>query len=171
MLLKEEGSSKGTDFYTGLYKKYIEPDADFWYIQNDYVPTLDECRGKIVVLRYNSVDDELFDNTNSGISFQGYPYINNYKTEDFRFTQIYMTKPEDETQEEPESHTGLYVQDSFRFAPDKKWKAVSSLLSLEHKLWYYSVCVTSSSANGSPYYNALIINSKLMEYPLAKGTN
>ncbi|MGN1194936.1 MAG: phosphatidylinositol-specific phospholipase C domain-containing protein [Acutalibacteraceae bacterium] len=171
MLLKEEGSNKGTDFYTGFYNKYIEPDIDSWYIQNDHVPTLDECRGKIVVLRYNSVDDELFDNTNSAISFQGYPYINNYKTDDFRFTQIYMTKPEDETAEEPESYTGLYVQDSFRLAPDKKWTAVSSFLSLEHKPWYYSVCVTSSSANGSPYYNALIINSKLMEYPFAKGTN
>lgn len=49
MLLKEEGGRKGTDFYTGFYKKYIGSDTDSWYVRNDHIPTLDECRGKIVV--------------------------------------------------------------------------------------------------------------------------
>ena len=169
MLLKEESSRTGTDFYTGFYEKYIEPESDLWYVRNDHIPTLDECRGKIVILRYNSVDDERFDNTNSGISFNGYPYINNYKTKDFRFTQVYMTKPEDETREEPSSYAGLYVQDSFRLAPEKKWMAVSSFLANVKKPWWFSVCVTSSAAGSSPYYNALLINKKLMEYPFEKG--
>lgn len=169
MLLKEENSGSGTDFYTGFYEKYIAAEPGLWYVRNDHIPTLDECRGKIVVLRYNLVDTETFDNTNSGISFDGYPYVTSYKTDDFVFTQVYMTTPTDETKEEPSSYAGLYVQDSFRLAPDKKWTAVSSFLSEEHKPWWFSVCVTSSSANGSPYYNALIINKKLMDYPFEKG--
>ena len=169
MLLKEEGSSTGTDFYTGFYEKYIEPEPDLWYVRNDRIPTLDECRGKIVIFRYNLVDSLKFDNSNSAISFDGYPYVNNYKTEDFVFTQVYMTRPEDETLEEPVSYAGLFVQDSFRLPPDKKWTAVSSFLSEERKPYWFSVCVTSSSANGSPYYNALLINSKLMNYPFEKG--
>lgn len=171
MLLKEEGSSKGTDFYTEFYKKYIQPEPDLWYVRNDHIPSLNECRGKIVVFRYNHVDTEEFDNTNSGISFDGYPYVNNYKTKDFYFTQVYMTQPEDETKEEPVSYAGLYVQDSFRLAPDKKWIAVSSFLSNEHKPWWFSVCVTSSASGSAPYYNVLLINERLMNYPFRKGVN
>lgn len=48
--VKLDRGSREIEFAERFYKDFIKPNADLWYLENR-VPTLEECRGKLVLFR------------------------------------------------------------------------------------------------------------------------
>ena len=69
--LKEAESNAGNEFYNAFYKKYIENCLDCWFLENR-VPTMNEARGKIILLRAVAADVNKFTDENCGIDFTSY---------------------------------------------------------------------------------------------------
>ncbi|KAL2016951.1 hypothetical protein VTK56DRAFT_2827 [Thermocarpiscus australiensis] len=67
--LKREGTGRGTDFDLSriLFTYYIPPDADKWYTLPS-IPTLADCRGRIVLIRRFGLDPSLSNFSSSSSS-------------------------------------------------------------------------------------------------------
>ncbi len=161
MFVKEDNGYAGFDFYTQFYNKYVK-NNDMWYVENR-IPTLGEVRGKIVLLRCNELDKEIFDDTNCGISFMQYPYIPEEDTINFWEGRILSVDGKQRIAD-------MFVQDSFNLDADRKWEAITTFLEKDLKDKNFNICVTSSIDRYCPVYNAQIINSRLMDYEFIPGT-
>ncbi|MCM1364251.1 MAG: phosphatidylinositol-specific phospholipase C domain-containing protein [Faecalibacterium sp.] len=182
--LKEDSGNAKEAFYTDFYKKYIADDKDAWFTENR-IPTLDEVRGKIVLLRHASLDYTLFNDTNSGIDFGDYPYIEekevgNFKTEYMATSCFYeiidafedvdeFIEVDDEwyhAMKMPFSFGKMLVEDAYQLSPKKKIQAIEMFLDGEYENddTCFNICNTNSSDSSYPEKNAVIINEFLSDY-------
>lgn len=158
--LKEEQSSAGSDFYTYFYDNYIEDNLENWYLENR-IPTLGEVRGKIVLLRVAGYDTQLFDDSNSGINFGGYPYIGD-------LTQ-YNYQRRDIEKADGTKYSSMYVQDSYKLEGDDKWECIKTFLDSDINSDEFNICMTNCTRLKVPKHNARNINKRIMEYDFQKG--
>ena len=145
--------------YSEFYDKYIKGSENLWFTQN-CVPEMGEVRGKIVMLRVVSIDDT-FDETNSGINFENYPYVGTTQLYDYRRCDIAMLNGE--------TYAQMYVQDSYKLGVDEKWTAVKDFIESDLSDEDFNICLTSSSKIPLPYLIAKKTNKTLMEYDFEKG--
>lgn len=162
-LLKEENSDCGESFFDAFYSQYIGENQDVWYLKNR-TPSLDEVRGKIVLLRAVSVNEEKYDDSNSGINFLRYPYVGGTETIDFRLRDIYPVQNENA----PYSH--MFVQDSYKLAPSKKVDAVSAFWEEELDPACYNINMTNCIGGFVlPILTSKIVNSEISKAEFIKG--
>lgn len=157
--LKEDKGGAGDSFYSEFYNTVIKGNADRWFAQNR-IPTLGEVRGKIVLLRAVSVDKEAFDETNSGINFDSYPYIGSKKINDYRCGKIADLNGN--------GYEEMHVQDSYKLEMKKKWQAVKGFLEADLDKRNFNICLLSCTGIFQPYLNARFVNNEFMEYELRK---
>ncbi len=159
-LMKDSGSKNKTELYSTFYDEFISKNPDLWFVQNR-VPTLDEVRGKIVILRDAEIDFSRFDNSNSGINFMTYPRITSLKTDEFKLCPINSL--------DGENITYMFVQDSFKVEGRRKKNTIKSFLESGLSKNNFNVCCTNAVNLKLPYTNAKDINSFLMSYDFKKG--
>ncbi len=159
--LKEDKGSAGKSFFAEFFNTNVKGKENRWFIKN-CVPTLDEVRGKIVLLRAVDVDKGLFDDSDSGINFSHYPYIGSKKIGDFRLEPV--------TDLNKNEYTKMYVQDSYKLEMKKKWQTVKSFLESDLDKRNFNICLLSCTGFFQPYMNAKYINNEFMKYALEKKT-
>ncbi len=158
--VREDDGDAGVELYNYFYKNCIENNSRYWYTENR-IPTLDEVRGKIVLLRVVSVDTNKFNDSSSGINFSGYPYIGGTETIDFRRRDIKKLSGE--------TYAQMYVQDSYKIGGDAKWEAVTTFLESDLNPSDFNICLTSGTEPATPFFNAKVINPKLEKYNFKTG--
>lgn len=156
-----DGDEHSKDFYSVFYDKYIAGDKDSWFIENR-IPSLEEVRGKIVLLRVPPVDTERFDDTNSGINFSTYPRVPEPEVINFKRSDI--TKLSDKS-----IYSELYVQDSFKLKPEEKWTAVKTFIEQDLNSDNFNICLSSYTGSKMPEGNAKDMNPRILSYNFQKG--
>ncbi len=161
--LKEENSSAGNSFFDLFYSKYIQGDEDSWYLENK-TPTLDEARGKIVLLRVVGASAEKFNDSNSGINFGSYPYVEGKETIDFRLGNIWALENGNNV------YSHMFVQDSYKLAPRQKWEAVSAFWNEDLNKENYNINMTNCTGGlPFPIYTACEVNAEISGYEFVNG--
>lgn len=156
---KEGDGDAGTTLYSEFYNRYIKGNESLWFTQNR-IPEMGEVRGKIVMLRVVSVDGS-FDDTNSGINFENYPYVGSTKLYDYRRCEI--------TDLNNIAYAQMYVQDSYKLGVNDKWTAIKDFIESDLSDEEFNICLTSSSKIPLPYFIAKQTNKNLSEYEFENG--
>lgn len=159
--LKIGDGEQPESFYSAFYDKYINADKDLWFIENR-VPTLEEARGKIVLLRVVPVDENRFDDSNSGINFSTYPHVEEPEVINFKSSKI--TKLSDK-----KAYAGLYVQDSYKLKPEEKWTAVKTFIEQDLNPNNFNINLSSYAGSKLPEGNAKDMNPRILNYNLENG--
>ena len=145
-------------FFPPFYDKYIRGDEKSWYLKNE-VPTLGECRGKLVLMRRCIVWKSFYKTADGGLNFS------------FWKDQA-KKKPEALPVKLSDKITAL-VQDRYCLAPKEKWDCVKHYLdSAETSVEKFALHYISTSVriNGNLVGTAEYLNKEFMEYPLRKGS-
>lgn len=153
--LKEAESHTGTDFYTGFYKKYIEPCKEKWFSENR-IPIMGETRGKIILLRAVSADVDIFTDENCGIDFTDYPYVGTYNFDDWKTGEISTLSGD--------VYAEMFVQDSYKSEGKHKWGTITRFLESGLDEKSFNICYTSCTRILVPRISSRSINKKLMSY-------
>ncbi|MBO5936688.1 MAG: phosphatidylinositol-specific phospholipase C domain-containing protein [Clostridia bacterium] len=145
-------------FFPPFYNKYIKGDEDSWYLENK-VPTLGECRGKIVLMRRCRVWKSFYKTAKGGLNFSFWPDQARKKTTAKRVKLS--------------GDTDAVVQDRYGLDLKTKWQCSKHYLdiaeTLPKKLAVHFIS-TSAKTNGTLVGTAEYINKEFMQYPLKKGT-
>lgn len=145
-------------FFPPFYDKYIKGDESSWYL-GDSVPTLGQCRGKLVLMRRCRVWKSFYETAEGGLNFSF------WKDQKSKKPKAYPVKLSKETK--------AIVQDRYCLSPEPKWTCSESYMNcaLTDKnnlaLHYIS---TSVKTDGNLVGTAEYLNRKFMEYPLKKKT-
>ena len=158
--LKEAESNAGNEFYNAFYKKYIENCLDCWFLENR-VPTMNEARGKIILLRAVSADENKFTDENCGIDFTSYPYVGSYNVDDWKRGEIRNLSGE--------KYAEMFVQDSYKTEGKHKWGTVSRFLESGLSDNDFNICLTSCTRVFVPRFNAPKINKQIKNYNFING--
>ena len=158
--LKEAQSNTGHDFYNDFYKRYIENNKDSWFIENR-VPALGEARGRIILLRVVSADQDRFTDENCGIDFRTYPYVGSYNVDDWKRGEIRKLSGE--------VYSGMFVQDSYKSEGMHKWGTVTRFLESGLSDEVFNICLTSCTRVFVPRFNAPKINKLIKRYDFITG--
>ena len=145
-------------FFPPFYDKYIRGDESSWYTGNT-VPTLGQCRGKLVLMRRCRVWRSFYETADGGLNFSFWP---DQKRRRMTAKKVKLSPD-----------TKAIVQDRYCLSPEPKWVCSESYMNcaLTDKnnlaLHYIS---TSVKTDGNLVGTAEYLNRKFMEYPLKKKT-
>lgn len=149
--------------FDNLYKTYIKPNIDKWYLKNE-CPSLGEARGKIVLIRRCLMDDSSPDYTkkNSGIDFSSW-------------VEQPELVPDPLTLETGGADRAQFViQDRFKYKSEDKWSACIKpfLQTLRPFEKQYVICYFSTAGGiAGPKRNAQLLNTAFVNYPIQRGIN
>lgn len=145
-------------FFPPFYDKYLRGDEKSWYLSNK-VPTLGECRGKLVLMRRCRVWKSFYKEAEGGMNFSFWP-----DQAKKRMTAKVLRLSAD---------TKAVIQDRYCLAPEPKWICsegyMTSAVADKNNLALHYIS-TSAKTNGTLVGTAEYINSSFMEYPLKKKT-
>ncbi len=160
-MLKEEKSSAGDSFFDAFFERFIAPKKPAWYLKNR-IPTLEQARGKIVLLRRCGADKTKFGDENGGIDFTSFPYIGSKSVPDFRFGIISSADAPDE----PVSQ--IYLQDSYKLPAKSKIEAYRLFLASRLDCRNFNICALNCIGGGMvPLWNASKVNADFEKYELS----
>ncbi len=159
-------NDSGKDFeksFDILFKKYIKPNKDKWYLKNT-CPTLGEARGKIVLIRRCLMDEssEEYTKKNSGIDFSSWVEQPELTPEPL----VLETGAEDGAE--------FVIQDRFKYHAEDKWGAcikpfLEKLTPFEKQ---YVICYFSTAGGiAGPKKNAQLLNDAFVNFPIRRGIN
>lgn len=144
-------------FFPPFYDKYIRGDENSWYLKNE-VPTLGECRGKLVLMRRCRVWNSFYKTADGGLNFS------------FWKDQARKRMTAEKVKLSPE--TNGIVQDRYSLNPKAKWSCcenyMKSAVTDKNNLALHYIS-TSAKTDGTLVGTAEYINERFMEYPLKKG--
>ena len=156
--LKEDNTSSGDVFFELFYEKHIQKDNSSWFLENR-TPSLDEARGKIILLRAVGISDEKLNDHNSGINFCGYPYVGTTQTTDFRTGNVSYIKDANT------AYTHLFVQDSYKQTPAQKIIAMNAFIEEKPDRNNYNINMANCIGGiPCPIFTSHKINVFLKEY-------
>ena len=145
-------------FFPPFYDKYIRNDDNSWYLKNE-VPTLGECRGKLVLMRRCRVWKSFYKTAEGGLNFSFWP------------DQARRRMKAKRVKLNPD--TKAIVQDRYCLALEPKWVCsenyMNSAVTDKNNLALHYIS-TSAKTDGTLVGTAEYINKKFMEYPLKKKT-
>ena len=145
-------------FFPPFYDKYIKGDECCWYLENR-VPTLGECRGKLVLMRRCRVWKSFYKKSDGGLNFSFWP---DQARKRLTAKKVVLNKD-----------TTAVVQDRYGLDPKEKLQCTGHYLDIAETskekcvLHYIS---TSAKTEGTLVGTAEYINKEFMEYPLEKKT-
>lgn len=154
---QEHGSERVADFQE-LLSSYIDRDRSMWLL-TDTMPTLDEARGRLVLLRRYA--DEGSFGPESGLPLLwddqgGYENfaLNTVSTDNGSYT--------------------LWVQDRFEYDAAHKWTAFLGGLrtapGTSEECYLNFLSTKGTAAYGHPYHFARTLNAQLLDQPLSQGS-
>ena len=145
-------------FFPPFYDKYIKGDESYWYLGNS-VPTLGQCRGKLVLMRRCRVWKSFYKTADGGLNFSF------WRDQKRKKPKAYPVKLNKENR--------AIVQDRYCLATEPKWacseKYMTSAVTDKNNLALHYIS-TSVKTDGNLVGTAEYINKKFMEYPLKKKT-
>ena len=145
-------------FFPPFYDKYIRGDENSWYLKNE-VPTLGECRGKLVLMRRCRVWKSFYKTAEGGMNFS------------FWWDQARKRMTAKKLKMSPD--TKAIIQDRYCLTPEPKWVCsenyMNSAVTDKNNLALHYIS-TSVKTEGTLVGTAEYINKKFMEYPLKKKT-
>ena len=145
-------------FFPPFYDKYIRGDEDSWYLENK-VPTLGECRGKLVLMRRCRVWKNFYKTAVGGLNFSFWP---DQARKKMTAKRVKLNK-----------ETAALVQDRYGLAPERKWQCAKAYLDIAEtsptKPAVHFIS-TSAKTKGTLVGTAEYINGEFMQYTLKKGT-
>lgn len=145
-------------FFPPFYDKYIRGDESSWYLGNR-VPTLGECRGRLVLMRRCRVWKSFYKTAIGGLDFSFWP---DQARKRMTAKRVRLNKTQ-----------RAIVQDRYGLEPEKKWQCCENYLSSadtsKDKLALHYIS-TSAKTDGTLVGTAEYINDKFMKYPLKKKT-
>ena len=154
---QEHGDERVADFQT-LLRDYIHRDADMWLL-TDEMPTLDEARGKLVLLRRYADEGSFGIDGGLALIWQdqgGY--------ENFALNTVSSDNG---------SYT-LWVQDRFEYDTEHKWTAFLGGLrtapGTSEECYINFLSTKGTAAYGHPYSFAKTLNARLLDQPLTQGS-
>ena len=145
-------------FFPPFYDKYIKGDESCWYLGNR-VPTLGECRGKIVLMRRCRVWKSFYKTAEGGLNFS---FWKDQARKKLTAKQVLLNKNEQ-----------AIVQDRYGLDPERKWQCVKHYLDIavtSEKDMAVHFISTSAKTDGKLVGTAEYINGEFMKYKLKKGT-
>lgn len=163
MSVKKDRGYHQDKFAEVLLEQYYSHYPEMWYLENR-TPSLDEVRGKIVLLRrYKVKDYGLFTDQNSGLNFSVWPDQKSKRSTQGILFDMQATDRNDTGRK-------IFVQDRYSFPTEIKWnRCVLPMLESECKkdTWYLNFLSTMSG--GCPERSAEEVNRLFYAYPLTKG--
>lgn len=160
-LFKHENTEAEQEVFSRFYDECIEPDTDAWFLENR-VPDLGEARGKIVLLRYSEADRTRFNDKNSGLNFESYPYLDADDSDFFPYRSIY-------SYDESTAIAYMHIQDSFKLEESKKIEAIKGFFDAPHFFHDFEICCTNTTKSKPAYVSSQQINDFLMSYDFVAG--
>jgi 1-phosphatidylinositol phosphodiesterase len=160
--IKQDRGIMNRWFFPSFYDKYIKDDEGCWYLENR-VPTLGECRGKLVLMRRCRVWKSFYKTAEGGLDFSFWP---DQKRKRMKAKKVILDVEKDIIAQ-------AVVQDRYCLDPEKKWQCSEYYLetavasNTELAVHYIS---TSARTDGTLEGTAEYINKKFMEYQLKKKT-
>ncbi|MBR3149060.1 MAG: phosphatidylinositol-specific phospholipase C domain-containing protein [Eubacterium sp.] len=157
---KNDSNKERERCFNALFYYYIKGNEEKWFLENR-VPTLDEARGKVVLLRRCKMDEENsdFNDMNTGLDFSEWIEQDTAVPEPL----VLETKSLDDAV--------FIIQDRFKYKPEERWEECLKpfLDSMKPFDGQYVIDYTSTAGGvKGPKYNSAYINPKFMEYPLDK---
>lgn len=156
--IKQDRGIMNRWFFPNFYDKYIRGDESFWYL-GDSVPTVGECRGKLVLMRRCRVWKSFYKTSDGGLNFSFWP------------DQARKRMTAKKVKLNPDAKA--VVQDRYCLAPEPKWicseNYMNSAVTDKNNLALHYIS-TSAKTGGNLVGTAEYINKKFMEYPLRKKT-
>ena len=145
-------------FFPPFYDKYIRGDEKSWYLENR-VPTLGECRGKLVLMRRCRVWKSFYKTADGGLNFSFWP---DQARKRMTAKKVILNKSE-----------RAVVQDRYGLDPKRKWQCVRNYLDTavtsKNELAVHFIS-TSAKTDGNLVGTAEYINSEFMKYDLKAKT-
>ena len=156
--VKQEHGDKTAADFAALVQTYIDQRPEFWYVGKT-IPTLDEVRGKLVLMRRYSDETLRADADGAGIPFL---WANQSGHAD---TSLH-TVPDDNR-----SYM-LWIQDRYEYGTDDKWTAFTAGLEAAgtgpNDLAVHFLSTKGTLAYGHPYAHAKTLNALLLDLPSDK---
>lgn len=156
--IKQDRGIMSKSFFPSFYNRYIKGDESSWYLKN-HVPTLDECRGKMVLMRRCKVRSAFKNNVSCGLDFS---YWKDQAKNKMTALPVKLK----------ENNVAI-VQDRYSLKKEDKWLCskfyLDSAKTDKSNLAVHFVS-TSAKTDGSLLPTAEYINEKLMAYELKKET-
>lgn len=163
--LKMERDTNADEFFPVFYEQFIEQNGSRWFLENR-IPALDECRGKIVLLRRCAIgkSHRSFDDSNSGLNLT--ECFDSPLSED----GLPLPCPVGILDQKLPRYN-VVIQDSFMLNPFHKWKKA-----VRPALDYFTpannmIAIHFLSTAGIPFIpriNSGYVNSKFNTYPLQR---
>ncbi len=155
---KNDLNNKREQCFNNLYYHYIKGNEDKWFLENR-VPTLDEARGKIILLRRCLMDesDENFTDKTTGLDFSLWVEQKAAVYEPLTLHTDGLDK------------AVFVIQDRFNYKPEQRWaECIKPFLDSMKAFDGTYVINYTSTAGGwkGPKNNAAYINPLFMAYPL-----
>ncbi len=145
-------------FFPPFYDKYIRGNESYWYLGNR-VPTLGECRGKLVLMRRCRVWKSFYKTADGGLNFS---FWKDQARKKPKALPVILNK-----------QTKAIVQDRYGLDPKTKWLCAKNYLDAavtsETELAVHFIS-TSAKTNGSLVDTAGYINGEFMKYSLKAKT-
>ena len=145
-------------FFPPFYDKYIRGGEADWYLENR-VPTLGECRGKLVLMRRCRVWKNFYKTAEGGLNFSFWP---DQARKRMTAKRVILNKNEK-----------AVVQDRYGLDPERKWQCVRNYLDTavtsENELAVHFIS-TSAKTDGTLVGTAEYINAEFMKYDLKAKT-
>lgn len=149
-------------FFPPFYDKYIRGNESYWYLSNR-VPTLGECRGKIVLMRRCRVWKSFYKTAEGGLNFSFWP---DQARKRMTAKKVFLDLEKDVLSK-------AVVQDRYGLDPQRKWQCAKHYLNnavtsnTELAVHFIS---TSAKTDGTLVGTAEYINEKFMKYSLKAKT-
>lgn len=157
---KNDNGKEMEKCFDNLMNTYIKGNEDKWFLENR-VPTLGECRGKLVLVRRCDMDSENpnYTDDNTGLDFS------NWEEQDTAIPDSLLL----ETNSKDDAK--FIIQDRFKYKPEPRWSECVEPFLNEREAFNgeYIVCYLSTAGGTKgPKANAQVINALFQEYPLDK---
>ncbi len=145
-------------FFPPFYNKYIKGDEASWYLENR-VPTLGECRGKLVLMRRCRVWKSFYKTAEGGLNFS---FWKDQARKRLTAKRVILN-----------SETEALVQDRYGLDPIHKWQCAEAYLDTAQtspKRLAVHFISTSVRTEGTLVGTAEYLNGEFMKYPLKEGS-
>lgn len=156
--VKQDRGIMSKGFFPQFYNRYIKGNESFWYLKSN-LPTVGECRGKMVLMRRCKVRRKFSLENQCGL--------------DFSFWKDQAKNKMTALPVKLNGDTTALIQDRYSLKKEDKWQCSKAYLDIAHadksSLNVHFIS-TSAKTDGSLVGTAEYINKKFMAYELKKSS-
>lgn len=160
--IKQDRGIMSKKFFPAFYDRYIKGDEESWFLENQ-VPTIGQCRGKLVLMRRCKVKRSYEKAFLCGLDFS---FWKDQAKKKQKAEKVILSAEKDIL-------ISALVQDRYSLAPKQKWQCARHYLDkaqVSPCLMAVHFISTSVKTEGSLLPTAEYINAEFMKYDLKKKT-